>query len=71
MLPPHYFGRLDPGVGIWSVGALAVKGLTLGGGFAEALALEREPVGIVHEAIEDGISDGRASNYGSPHRTDG
>src|SRR5436190_23436455 len=43
---------------IRSVGALVVKLLALGGGFAEALALEREPVGIVHEPIEDGVGDG-------------
>src|SRR5215211_3000394 len=46
------------GFDIRSVGAVVVKLLTLGGGFAEAFALEREPVGIVHEAIEDGIGDG-------------
>jgi hypothetical protein len=29
-----------------------------GGGFAEAFALEREPVCVVHDAIENGIGDG-------------
>ena len=43
---------------IRSVGRVVVKLLTLGGGFAEALALEREPVGVVHQAIEDGVGDG-------------
>ena len=35
-----------------------MKLLTLGGRFAEALAFEREPVGIVHEPIEDGVGNG-------------
>lgn len=43
---------------IRSVGGVAVKLLTLGGRFAEALALEGEPVGVLHEAIEDGVRDG-------------
>ena len=37
---------------------LVVKLLTLGGGLAEALALEGEPVGVVDQAIEDGVGDG-------------
>ena len=32
--------------------------MTLGGGFAQAVALEGEPVGIVHEAIEDSVGNG-------------
>ena len=40
------------------IGALVVKLLTLGGGLSEAFALEGEPVGIVHQAIEDSVSDG-------------
>ena len=34
----------------------------LGGGFAEALALEDNPVSIMHEAIENGICDGRIAD---------
>src|SRR6266508_3843939 len=43
---------------IRSGGGLGVKVVTLGGGFAQALALEDEPVGVVHEAVENGIGDG-------------
>ena len=48
--------RVD--VVIRSVSRFAVKPLTLGGGFAQALALKGEPVGVVHEAIEDSVGDG-------------
>ena len=43
---------------ISSVGGLGVKLLTLGGGLAHALSLEVEPVGVVDEAVEDGVGDG-------------
>ena len=38
---------------------LDVKSGTLGGRFSHALALECEPVRIVHEPIEDSVGDGR------------
>ena len=38
---------------------LDVKSGTFGGSFAHALALEGEPVRVVHEPIEDGVGDGR------------
>ena len=55
----HLIGR-GPRVGVCirSVIALAIKLLTFGGGFTKTFALEREPMGIVHEAIENGIGDG-------------
>src|SRR2546430_5407282 len=43
---------------ISSGGGLGVKGVTPGGGFAQALALEDETVGVVDEAVEDGVGDG-------------
>ena len=36
-----------------------VKSGALGGGFAHALAVEGEPVRVVHEPVEDGVGDGR------------
>ena len=45
---------------------LGVKSGTLGGGFAHALALEGDPVRVVHEAIEDGVGDGRIGNRVMP-----
>ena len=39
-----------------------VKSDTFSGGFAHALALEGDPVRVVHEAIEDGVGDGRIGN---------
>jgi hypothetical protein len=44
--------------------AFAIKFLTLGSGFAEALVLECEPVGVVHQAIEDGVGGGDQLNFG-------
>ena len=38
---------------------LDVKSGTLGGHFSHALALECQPVRVVHEPIEDGVGDGR------------
>ena len=38
---------------------LGVKCGALGGGFAQGLAVEREAVRSVHEAVEDGVSDCR------------
>jgi hypothetical protein len=43
---------------IRSDGEVGVKTLSFGGGFAQALALEGEPVRIVDKAIENGIGDG-------------
>jgi len=34
----------------------------LGGCFTEALALEREPVSVVHQAIENGIGKSRITD---------
>jgi len=48
---------------IRSDGELGVKTLAFGGGFAQALALEGEPVRVVDEAIEDGIGDGGVAEY--------
>ena len=42
---------------IRSVGRLCVKLVMLGGCFTEALALEREPVSVVHQPIENGIGE--------------
>jgi hypothetical protein len=39
-----------------------VKSGTVGSGFAHALALEGDAVRVVHEAIEDGVGDGRIGN---------
>ena len=47
---------------IRSGGGFGVKVVTLGGGFAQALALEGEPVRVVHEAVEDGVCDGRVAD---------
>jgi hypothetical protein len=46
------------GVIIRSGGAVAAKVLKFGCGLAEAFALEPEPLGVVHEAIEDGVCEG-------------
>ena len=35
-----------------------VKGGAFGGGFAQALAGQAEAMGVVHEAVEDGVGDG-------------
>ena len=43
-----------------------VKSGAFGGGFAHTLALEGYPVRIVHEAIEDGVGDGRIDNRVMP-----
>jgi hypothetical protein len=43
---------------IRSDGELGVKTLAFGGGFAQTLALEGEPVRIMDKAIENGIGDG-------------
>ena len=37
---------------------LDVKSGTLGGGLAQAFALECQPVRVVHEPVEDGVGDG-------------
>jgi hypothetical protein len=36
--------------------------LPLGGGFTEALALEREPVSVVHQSIENGVGESRITD---------
>jgi hypothetical protein len=41
---------------------LDVKSGTLGGHLAHALALECQPVRVVHEPIEDRVGDGRISD---------
>ena len=46
------------GVIIRSVGGRVVKLMTLGGRFSQALAFERESVGVMHEPIEDGVRNG-------------
>ena len=45
---------------------LGVKSGAFGGGFAHALALEGDPVRVVHEAIEDGVGDGRIGDRVMP-----
>jgi hypothetical protein len=40
-----------------------VNARPFGGGLSEAVAGEREPVGVVNEAIEDGIRDGRITEH--------
>ena len=61
--PGHLFRRCSHvDVVIRSVGRFGVKLLTLGGGFSEALALEREPVSVVYQAIENGIGEGRITD---------
>src|SRR3954463_11500064 len=62
MIPATSQGVLSRRRGIRSVGRLVVKLLTLGGYFSEALALEREPVSVVHQAIENGIGKGRIAD---------
>ena len=52
---PEARSRVD--VVIRSVGRLGVKLVMLGGCFSEALALEREPVSVVHQPIENGIGE--------------
>lgn len=57
---------------IRSVGGLVLKRLTLGGGYAQALSLEGESAGVVHEAIEDGVKlfascDGKLSLWTGSH----
>ena len=36
--------------------------MTLGGRLSQALPIEGEPMGVVHEPIEDGIGDGWIAN---------
>jgi hypothetical protein len=55
-------GQVQCAVDIRSVGRLIVKRLTLDGGFAEALALEREPVSVVHQSIENGVGESRITD---------
>src|SRR5438270_13988481 len=43
-----------------------VKSGALSGGFAQARSLEDESVRVVHEAIEDGVGDGRIGNRVMP-----
>src|SRR3954453_13707864 len=62
MIPATSQGVLSRRRGIRSVGRLVVKLLTLGGYFSEALALEREPVSVVNQAIENGIGKGRIAD---------
>ena len=45
---------------------LGVKCGALRGGFTEALAGEAEAVGVVHEAIEDGVGNGRIGDHVVP-----
>jgi hypothetical protein len=37
--------------------------MMLGGRFTEAFAFEREPVSVVHQAIENGIGEGRIAEH--------
>jgi len=41
---------------------LDVKSGTLGGGLTQTVALERQPVSVVHEPVEDGVGDGRVGD---------
>ena len=43
-----------------------VKGGAFGAGFAEALAGQAEAMGVVDEAVEDGVGDGRIGNHVLP-----
>ena len=38
------------------------QALTLGGRFAQAVSLQGEAVGVVDEAVEDGVGDGRIAD---------
>ncbi len=61
--PGHLFRRCSHvDVVIRSVGRFGVKLVTFGFGFSEALALEREPVSVVYQAIENGIGQGRVTD---------
>jgi len=40
-----------------------VKWGALGAGFAQALAGESEAMGVVHEAVEDGVGNGRIGDH--------
>jgi hypothetical protein len=44
---------------------LAVKSGTASGHFTHALALECQPVRVMHEPIEDRVGDGRIAELGS------
>ena len=39
-----------------------VKSGALGGGLAHAVAVERQPVSVVDEPVEDGVGDGRVGD---------
>ena len=59
----HLVGRvLVSASGISSADGIAVKLLPLGGGFAKAFPLESKPMGVVDEAIKNGIGDGEIAN---------
>ncbi len=45
-----------------SRGLLDVKSGALGSGLSQAVTFERQPVGIVDEAVEDGVGDGRVGD---------
>ena len=53
---------------IKSGGGARVKRGGFGGGFAHGVSLQGEPVGVVDEAIEDGVGDGRVADGVVPVR---
>ena len=59
---PPCEARSGVSVIIRSVSSVDVKLVMLGGDLSEAFAFEGEPVGVVDEAIEDGICDGGISD---------
>jgi Diguanylate cyclase, GGDEF domain len=58
----HSADSADSGQAFLSCVLFDVKFGTVGSGFAHALALEGDAVRVVHEAIEDGVGDGRIGN---------
>src|SRR5262249_51396367 len=51
---------------IRSGGGVCVKGGHLGGGFAHRLSFQREPVGVVDKAVEDGVGKGWVADRDVP-----
>jgi transposase len=63
MIPATPSDRLSRRFLIRSVSGVTVKLLVPGGYLSEAFALEREPMGVVHETIEDGIGQRRVADH--------
>ena len=57
-------GQRLPSTASWGHAAcLSVKSGAFGGGLAQAFAVEREPVRVVHEPVEDGVGDGGIGDH--------